>query len=68
LNKLDIPSNGFVENIIANFAAEGDYTNLENLGLPLITSIPFDESIYNFDLKKIPKGISELSTYIASAV
>ena len=68
LNKLDIPISGFVENNIANFAVEGDYTNLEDLGLSLITSIPFDESIYNFYLKKTPNGISELSSFIASAV
>jgi CO dehydrogenase nickel-insertion accessory protein CooC1 len=63
-----IPISGFVENNIANFEAKGNYGDLEDQGLSLIASIPFDESIYNFDLKKTPKGISELSSFIASAV
>ena len=68
LSKLDIPISGFIENNTSNLKAEGEYKDLEDKGLALIASIPFDESIYNFDLNKTPKGIPELTAFITSAV
>jgi ATP-binding protein involved in chromosome partitioning len=68
MNKLAVNISGYVENNIANFKTNGDYKILEDKGIPFISSIPFDEDIYHFDLNNSPNGIKDLSSFIASTV
>ena len=61
-NKLDINILGYVENNISNKKISYDFKLIDDLNIKKLASIDFNESIYEFNPKKIHDSIKDLAS------
>ena len=59
---------GFVGNNIANTKETNNFESIKELGIPHISSIPFNLDIYNSNLDNLPSYFDDISKSIEELV